>query len=131
MFYKEGWRRNGRGGALLGLGISGRKVNFDSLRFGIYSLNRKFLFSGEQCAALNEEIATLGFPVVGRQTDKRWPYYLTPAPEFRFTGGSKLKLEPEEKLEGVIRYFSELFLRMKKVAPFIDAIIPEIHQTPG
>ena len=121
--FKKTWEAPDGKKGLISFSIEGEDTSFDNLAFGIVKGLEKLELSEDQLLRIKQ--AATEVCGNGKTSQPWWPYYRYAENEYRYTGAAGKHLVSEEKLDRMCRYFVDVMLKMKEMAPVIDKIVAE------
>jgi len=122
-FFKRSWHLPGQERGELGLHMQGGNADFSNIWYGIVKCSPNVVLSNEQAERLR---GVLGEHLGVGRNDSWSPFYRYSDDEFRYPRGSSnsiKELVSGQKLENMLKYYSDIFAKLKAAAPIIDEIL--------
>jgi hypothetical protein len=124
VLFKKEWQKNPKEWGLLNFELQGNAEHFDNLYFGISKSSPKLVLPADYENRLIKELSER----FGEGKKGNWyPWYQYADKNFRYSGGAKQKLIEGEQLNKMLDYYSDVFRKIKEVAPLIDATIAAMN----
>ena len=119
--YRNEWKRGDSVRGELSFAVEGDSTFFDNLYFGIVKLSPTVNISPDDLervrAACDEHLNSNG------KSSVWWASWRYADSRFRYPGGSKKQMLSGDELKKFIQYFTDIFKKLKLVAPIVDEIL--------